>query len=75
MDSAELRTALEHRLNLVADREFYQRDPAGHLAALQKASADLDALVAKLPADTDPQLKHFFERQSYTKALDFLRAG
>jgi len=74
MDYAELRTALERRLTVVADREFYRRDPAGHLAELQAVSARLDALVEQLPPDADPRLKHYFERQSYTKALDFLQA-
>lgn len=74
MDYVALRTALEHRLAVVADREFYQRDAAGHLAALQAASEKLDALVEQLPPNADPQLRHYFERQSYTKALEFLRA-
>ena len=35
--------------------------------------AHLDALVVALPADCDPQLRHFLERQSYAKALDWLQ--
>lgn len=67
-----VRQALENRLMLVADRDFFTRDPAGHLAALQEAAQVLDAAVAALPETTDPRLLHFLERQSYVKALDFL---
>jgi hypothetical protein len=69
----QLLALVERRLAIVADREWYQRDPAGHLAGLQKAAADLDASVARLPGDTDPMLRHYLERQSYLKACDWLR--
>lgn len=68
-----VREALETRLAVVADRDFYARDAEGHLRALQAASAQLDEAVKHLPADTDPRLRHFLERQSYLKALEFLR--
>jgi hypothetical protein len=70
---ATVKTALQKRLAVVADRDFYARDPAGHLTALQETSAALDAAVQKLPEDADPRLRHFLERQSYLKALDFLQ--
>ena len=69
-----LREALRERLGIVADRELYARDPAAHLARLQAASAEVDRLARALPADADPRLRHFFERQSYVKALDWLEA-
>jgi len=72
MDFDALRAALERRLEVVADRDFYARDPAGHLAALQAASTDVDRLVAALPADADPTLRHYLERQSYVKAVAWL---
>ncbi len=68
----ELLAALRHRLDVVADREFYQRDPAAHLAALQDAAARLEALVARLPDSTAPMLRHYLERQSYLKAIAWL---
>lgn len=68
----ELLAALRYRLDVVADREFYQRDPAAHLAALQDAAARLEALVAQLPDSTDPMLRHYLERQSYLKAIAWL---
>jgi hypothetical protein len=69
---ADLHAAVKDRLDLVADHAFRDRDPAAHLAALKSAAARLDALVASLTPDTDPTLRHYFERQSYTKALDWL---
>jgi hypothetical protein len=70
----ELRDALQRRLAVVSDRAFYERDPAAHLARLQEASADVDRLAAALPRDADPTLRHYLERQSYVKALDWLHA-
>lgn len=69
-----LRDAVKRRLGVVADAALRERDPAAHLEALKKAAASLDALVAALPADADPMIRHYLERQSYTKALDWLEA-
>ncbi len=67
-----LQTLIRERLAVVADREHYSRDPAGHLERLKSASEKLESFVSALPADIDPELKHFLERQSYLKALDWL---
>lgn len=67
-----LHTAVKARLDIVADHAFRDRDAAGHLEALKAAAARLDALVSSLPANTDPTLRHYLERQSYTKALAWL---
>ncbi len=71
-DLLELREALQRRLNVVADREFYDRDPAGHLEQLKSASTRVDELAEKIAPHADPMLRHYLERQSYVKALDFL---
>jgi hypothetical protein len=71
----ELRDALQRRLDVVSDRAFYERDAAGHLAALQSASAQVDALAEGVAGTADPMLRHYLERQSYVKALDFLKAS
>jgi hypothetical protein len=68
-----LKVAVQTRLDIVADHAFRDRDSAGHLEALKSAAANLDALVANLPSDTDPTLRHYLERQSYTKALAWLQ--
>ena len=74
MTHADLHAAVKARLDIVADHAFRDRDPVAHLAALKSAAARLDDLIVALPAETDPTLRHYLERQSYTKALDWLAA-
>jgi hypothetical protein len=68
----KLHAALKTRLDLVADHAFRDRDPAAHLTALKSAAARLDAEMIDLPPEIDPTLRHYLERQSYTKALAWL---
>ena len=70
-----LAAALKKRLALVADRAFYLRDPAAHLAELQAVSGRITALAAQLPPPVDPQLAHYLQRCSFDKALAFLEEG
>jgi hypothetical protein len=70
---ALLHAAVQRRLDVVADHAFRDRDPTGHLESLKSAAAELDGMVRSLPADCDPALRHYLERQSYTKALAWLR--
>ncbi len=67
-----LADALRARLAVIADRDFYQRDPQAHLQRLQAASEEIAALQKELPAPTDPRLAPYLERCSYDKALAFL---
>lgn len=67
-----LAAALRERLAVIADRQHYERDPAGHLERLKAAAATIDTLKKELPADIDPQLAHFLQRCSFDKALAFL---
>lgn len=69
-----LASALRERVALIADRAFYQRDPAAHLARLEAVSGQITAAAALLPPVADARLKHFLERCSYDKALAFLEA-
>ncbi|MEI9894436.1 MAG: hypothetical protein WDN28_11275 [Chthoniobacter sp.] len=69
-----LTAALRERLAIIADRELFARDPAGHLHRLRTVSEQIVALQGQLPSPVDPQLAHFLERQSYDKALAFLEA-
>ncbi len=69
----QLRDALQERLDVVADRSLYERDAAAHLEKLQTVSAAVDHLAQGLPTGADPMLRHFLERQSYVKALDWLK--
>lgn len=72
MNYAELHAAVKERLDVVADHALRERDSAAHLEKLKAAAARLDQLIAHLPPGTDPQLRHYLERQSFVKALDWL---
>jgi predicted component of type VI protein secretion system len=67
-----LAEALRKRLAVIADRGWYARDSAGHLEALKSVSERIERLSATLPSPVDPQLRHYLERRSYDKALEFL---
>ncbi len=67
-----LAAALRERLAIIADRELYQRDPAGHLVQLNVVSERITALQSQLPLPIDPQLAHYLARCSYDKALALL---
>jgi hypothetical protein len=67
-----LATALRERRRIVADREFYRRDPAAHLAQLQAVSEQIVRLGAGLPPPVPGELAHFLERCSYDKALAWI---
>lgn len=72
MNYQELYDAVKARLDVVADHELRTRDSAAHLEKLKSAAFELDDLIGKLPRDTDPQLRHYLERQSFVKALGWL---
>ena len=44
----------------------------GHLDQLKSAASRLDAAIAQLAAQCDPELRHYLNRQSYVKALAWL---
>ena len=71
---SELRGALQERLSVVADHELRDRDPQAHLERLKSAASRLDAAIARLPAQCDPDLRHYLARQSYLKALAWLES-
>lgn len=67
----ELAAALRERLAVIAD-ETSRQDPDRHMRRLSDVSARIERLEQSLPAQTDPQLRHFLQRRSYSKALEFL---
>ena len=69
-----LAAVLRERLAVIADREFYARDPAAHLEKLRAVSEEITHLQSQLPPPVDPRLAHYLERGSYDKALAFLEA-
>jgi len=67
----ELATALRERLGIIGDEES-RRDPERHIERLRVISERIERLEKTLPAQTDPQLRHFLQRRSYSKALELL---
>ena len=71
---SELRAALQERLKVVADHDLRDHDPQAHLERLKSAASRLDAAIAQLPSQCDPDLRHYLSRQSYVKALAWLES-
>jgi hypothetical protein len=71
-EAVALAEALRERLAVIADRDWFARDAAGHLEALKAVSGRIELLAATLPPPLDPQLRHYLDRCSYDKALAFL---
>jgi hypothetical protein len=70
---ADLTEALRERLAVIRDEES-RRDEAKHIARLRAVSEKIDRLQESLPPSADPRLKHFLDRKSYDKALQYLEA-
>jgi hypothetical protein len=68
---AELADALRERLEIVGDEES-RRDPLRHTERLKVVSEKIERIEEQLPATIDPQLRHFLQRRSYSKALELL---
>ena len=67
----ELATALRERLTIIGDEESRQ-DPDRHTQRLREISEKIERLEQNLPPVVDPQLRHFLQRRSYSKALELL---
>jgi len=70
----DLTQALRERLAIIHD-ESSRRNEAQHIARLRAVSEKIDNLQEALPQPTDPRLKHYLERKSYDKALEYLERG
>jgi len=68
----ELAAALRRRLEVIGDRTLRESDPGRQLEELRRVSERLVELQERLPATTHPQLRHYFERCSYDKALAWI---
>ena len=66
-----LAVALRERLAIIAD-EKSRLDQAQHMIRLQGISEKIERLQGELPQTTDPRLKHYLERRSYDKALEWI---
>lgn len=76
MDAAliDLASALRERLEIIGD-EASRRDPERHMERLRDVSEKIERLGQSLPAKIDPELRHFLQRRSYSKALELLEAS
>ena len=66
---------LRSRLQIISDRDLYQRDPAAHLAQLQNVSSEITALHATTRGTLPARLNHFLDQSSFQKALEFIDAA
>jgi hypothetical protein len=71
--AADLAAALRERLQIIGDEDS-RRSPESHVTRLREVSERIERLEAALPKPVDPQLRHYLERRSYDKALEFLEA-
>ena len=67
----DLAAALRERLAIIGDEES-RREPDRHLERLRQVSERIADLEQSLPPKIDPQLRHFLQRCSYSKALELL---
>jgi hypothetical protein len=70
---ADLAEALRQRLAIIGDEES-RRDPDRHVQRLREVSEKIERIEQSLPAKIDPELRHFLQRRSYSKALELLEA-
>ena len=71
---ADLAAALRERLAIISD-ETSRRDPDRHTARLRQVSEKIERLEQSLPSKIDPELRHFLQRRSYSKALELLESA
>ena len=67
----DLSEALRERLAIIGDEES-RHHPARHTKRLQEVSERIEQIEQTLPPTIDPQLRHFLQRRSYSKALELL---
>jgi hypothetical protein len=70
----DLAAALRERLAIIGDEES-RRDPDRHTIRLREISEKIERLEQSLPPRIDPQLRHFLQRRSYTKALELIESA
>ncbi|HWM23353.1 MAG TPA: hypothetical protein VNP98_00895 [Chthoniobacterales bacterium] len=67
----ELADALRERLAIIGDEQS-RRNSVRHTERLQEVSERIELIEHRLPRTADPQLRHFLQRRSYSKALELL---
>jgi phytoene dehydrogenase-like protein len=69
----DLTAALRERLAIIGDEES-RADPDRHTERLRDVSEKIERLEQSLPPEIDPELRHFLQRRSYSKALELLES-
>lgn len=69
-----LTAALRERLAIIGDEQS-RTDPDRHTERLRKVSEKIERLEQSLPSKIDPELRHFLQRRSYSKALELLESA
>ena len=69
-----LAAALRERLAIIGEEES-RRDARSHTERLKNVSEKIDELERALPSGIDPELRHFLQRRSYSKALELLESA
>ena len=73
-DYEELVKLLKVRLETIADTDFRDRDPEGHLERLKTVSEAINSRQKELDGRIPPRLDHFLSGCSYQKALAFVES-
>jgi hypothetical protein len=68
---ADLAQVLRERLAVIRDEES-RNDQSKHIDRLRVVSEKIDRLQQSLRPSIDPRLKHYLDRKSYDKALEYL---
>lgn len=66
---------LNQRESVIADHEWRDRDPADHLDALRSVSEAITAWHQENQTRIDPQLRHYLQKSSFSKALAHLESA
>jgi hypothetical protein len=69
----DLTDTLRERLAIIGDEES-RRDPERHTERLRAVSEKIEELERQLPPKINPELRHFLQRRSYSKALELLES-
>lgn len=70
--NSELIDLLRHRLTLIADHAWRDRDAAGHLEALKSVSEEISQWTTEHRTEVDARLRHYLGNASFAKALEHL---
>lgn len=74
MNHPDLIKLLHHRLEVIADHEWRDRDPESQLTELKNVSEGIAKWHREHRSEVDARLKHFLTGCSFDKALRYLES-